>query len=45
MGAGHSVTALYELLPAGEPIDIPGVDALKYQQPPAWLPRRSRTRR
>jgi Ca-activated chloride channel family protein len=33
MGAGHSVTALYELLPAGAPIDIPGVDALKYQQP------------
>ena len=35
MGAGHSVTALYELVPAGEPIDIPGVDALKYQQPPS----------
>ncbi len=31
MGAGHSVTALYELIPAGEPIDIPGVDPLKYQ--------------
>lgn len=32
MGAGHSVTALYELIPAGDPIDIPGVDPLKYQQ-------------
>ena len=27
------MTALYELVPAGEPIDIPGVDALKYQHP------------
>ncbi|OFW22520.1 MAG: hypothetical protein A3H97_06375 [Acidobacteria bacterium RIFCSPLOWO2_02_FULL_65_29] len=33
MGAGHSVTALYELVPAGEKIDIPGIDPLKYQQP------------
>jgi Ca-activated chloride channel family protein len=33
MGAGHSVTALYELVPAGEPLDLPGIDALKYQQP------------
>jgi Ca-activated chloride channel family protein len=31
IGAGHSVTALYELVPAG--VDLPGakVDALKYQ--------------
>lgn len=35
MGAGHSVTALYELVPAGETIDIPGIDPLKYQQPSA----------
>jgi Ca-activated chloride channel family protein len=35
MGAGHSVTALYELVPAGEKIDIPGIDPLKYQQPGA----------
>jgi Ca-activated chloride channel family protein len=35
MGAGHSVTALYELVPAGEPFDIPGIDPLKYQQPSA----------
>jgi len=34
LGAGHSVTALYEIIPAGvEPdVDIPGVDPLKYQQ-------------
>jgi Ca-activated chloride channel family protein len=33
MGAGHSVTALYELVPAGEKLDLPGIDPLKYQQP------------
>jgi Ca-activated chloride channel family protein len=33
MGAGHSVTALYELVPVGERIDIPRTDPLKYQQP------------
>jgi Ca-activated chloride channel family protein len=32
MGAGHSVTALYELIPAGQPIDVPSIDPLKYQQ-------------
>ena len=32
MGAGHSVTALYELIPAGETLDIPGIDPLKYQR-------------
>jgi Ca-activated chloride channel homolog len=35
MGAGHSVTALYELIPAGQPIDTPSIDPLKYQQPNA----------
>jgi Ca-activated chloride channel family protein len=34
MGAGHSVTALYELVPAGQPIDVPTVDPLKYQTKP-----------
>lgn len=34
MGAGHSVTALYELVPAGEKLDGPTIDPLKYQQPP-----------
>jgi Ca-activated chloride channel family protein len=31
MGAGHTVTALYELAPAGETLDLPGIDPLKYQ--------------
>ncbi len=30
VGAGHSVTALYEVVPVGAPVR-PGVDALKYQ--------------
>ena len=33
MGAGHSVTALYELIPAGQPIENASIDPLKYQQP------------
>jgi len=33
MGAGHSVTALYELIPAGQPIQTASIDPLKYQQP------------
>jgi len=35
IGAGHSVTALYEVVPVGGAIPTPGVDPLKYQQPPA----------
>jgi Ca-activated chloride channel family protein len=31
IGAGHSVTALYELVPAGQAIDGPSVDPLRYQ--------------
>ena len=31
IGAGHSVTALFEVVPAGVEIDIPGVDPLRYQ--------------
>ncbi|MCA9560992.1 MAG: von Willebrand factor type A domain-containing protein [Myxococcales bacterium] len=31
LGAGHSVTVLYEIIPAGSDEAIPGVDALKYQ--------------
>ena len=31
MGAGHTVTALYEIVPAGEVTGEPGVDPLKYQ--------------
>jgi Ca-activated chloride channel family protein len=33
MGAGHSVTVLYELVPAGQPIGTASIDPLKYQQP------------
>jgi Ca-activated chloride channel family protein len=33
IGAGHTVTALYEIVPAGKPVDLPPVEALKYQQP------------
>lgn len=32
MGSGHTVTALYEIVPAGQPIPVPGVDPLKYQK-------------
>jgi Ca-activated chloride channel family protein len=35
IGAGHSVTALYEIVPAGVKMDAPSVDPLKYQAPPA----------
>ena len=38
IGAGHTVTALYEIVPAGVKIDIPGVDPLKYQRPVATAP-------
>ena len=31
IGAGHSVTALYEVIPAGQKIDVPSIDPLKYQ--------------
>jgi Ca-activated chloride channel family protein len=33
MGAGHTVTALYEVVPAGKKINVPGIDPLKYQEP------------
>jgi Ca-activated chloride channel homolog len=33
MGAGHNVTALYELIPAGSDENVPAVDPLKYQDP------------
>jgi Ca-activated chloride channel family protein len=34
IGAGHTVTALYEIVPAGQRIENPGVDELKYAQAP-----------
>ena len=30
MGAGHSVTALYEIVPKGQKIELPKIDKLKY---------------
>ena len=33
IGAGHTVTALYEVVPAGEKVDVPSVDPLKCQAP------------
>ena len=33
IGAGHTVTALYEVVPFGQKFENPGVDALKYQKP------------
>ncbi|MGV0025439.1 YfbK domain-containing protein [Phormidesmis priestleyi] len=35
IGAGHSVTALYEIIPAGieSDVKIPSIDDLKYQKP------------
>jgi Ca-activated chloride channel family protein len=35
IGAGRAVTALYELIPVGEPVDGAPVDPLKYQEPRA----------
>lgn len=32
IGAGHTVTALYEVVPVGVKLDLPGVDPLKYSQ-------------
>jgi Ca-activated chloride channel homolog len=32
LGAGHSVTAFYEVIPAGSTEKVPDVDALKYQK-------------
>jgi Ca-activated chloride channel family protein len=35
IGAGHTVTALYEVVPAGKQGTVPDVDPLKYQRPAA----------
>src|SRR4029079_7262067 len=34
LGAGHQVTAFYEIIPAESAEDIPGVDRLRYQESP-----------
>jgi Ca-activated chloride channel family protein len=31
IGAGHTVTALYEIVAPDQPIDLPGIDPLKYR--------------
>ena len=40
LGAGHSVTALYEVIPVGvdSPFEIRGVDSLRYRTPGATRP-------
>jgi len=40
IGAGHSVTAIYEIVPAGTELDRPNVDPLKYTdaKPPVTAP-------
>jgi Ca-activated chloride channel homolog len=38
LGAGHSVTALYEIVPPGMPVDSGQLDALRYQSPAQALP-------
>lgn len=38
MGAGHTVTALYELIPTGEEVPGATVDPLKYQKPLTHAP-------
>ena len=38
MGAGHNVTALYELIPAGSDEEIPSVDPLRYQRNKGGVP-------
>ena len=38
IGAGHSVTALYEIVPLGLEVNLPDVDPLKYQTVTAMTP-------
>ena len=45
IGAGHSVTALYEIVPPGsDQAESPTVDPLKYQNARPCPPRRARAR-
>ena len=39
LGAGHTVTALYEIVPAGVKVPTAGVDGLRYQTPPSLTDR------
>ncbi|MCB9231484.1 MAG: VWA domain-containing protein [Bacteroidia bacterium] len=36
LGEGHTVTALYEIIPAGSKEEIPGFEPLKYQSQQNW---------
>ncbi len=38
IGAGHTVTALYEIVPVGVDIELPSVEPLKYQRPAVATP-------
>ena len=38
IGAGHTVTALYEIVPVGVEVTVPGIDPLKYQTTPRPMP-------
>lgn len=38
IGAGHTVTALYEIVPRGKVVNVPRIDPLKYQLAPNPLP-------
>jgi Ca-activated chloride channel family protein len=40
LGAGHTVTALYEIVPPGEDVNTGGIDPLKYQRPAGPPPAR-----
>ena len=42
IGAGHTVTALYEIVPMDVDIELPPVDHLKYQKPLARLKTKNR---
>jgi Ca-activated chloride channel family protein len=38
IGPGHTVVALYEIIPSNVTVDLPGVDALRYQQKADLVP-------
>ncbi len=44
IGAGHSVTAFYEIVPAGTPMPAPAVEPLKYQSAPVAEEKKSEIR-
>jgi Ca-activated chloride channel family protein len=45
IGAGHSVTALYEIVPIGKQVTAPSVDGLRYQQSEVDVAKRVETAR